>query len=48
VVLNPVTQIKGHAEVKLLEELHLKAHHLCFIANSVKFPVRCNPSFEFV
>lgn len=48
VVLNPVTQIKGAAEVKLLEELHLKAHHLCFIANSVNFPVRCNPSFEFV
>ena len=25
-------------------ELHERAHHLCFIASSVNFPVRCEPS----
>jgi organic hydroperoxide reductase OsmC/OhrA len=25
------------------EQLHEKAHHLCFVANSVNFPVRCEP-----
>ena len=23
--------------------LHARAHHLCFVANSVNFPVRCEP-----
>jgi len=26
--------------------LHDKAHHLCFIANSVNFPVLCEPSIK--
>ncbi len=28
------------------QELHAAAHRKCFIANSVSFPVRCEPSVE--
>jgi organic hydroperoxide reductase OsmC/OhrA len=29
------------SDVALAESLHERAHHLCFVANSVNFPVRC-------
>jgi organic hydroperoxide reductase OsmC/OhrA len=42
VVLHPrVTIVSGNA--KRCAELHEKAHALCFIANSVNFPIRCEP-----
>ncbi len=43
VVLRPAVVIRdGDAAVAL--QLHDRAHHLCFIANSVNFPVRCEPT----
>jgi len=32
--------------VKLAGRLHEEAHKFCFIANSVNFPVRCEPSTD--
>jgi organic hydroperoxide reductase OsmC/OhrA len=45
VTLRPVVTIeRGDAE--LARELHHDAHRLCFIANSVKFAVKCQPVIE--
>lgn len=41
VVLNPMVLIGVDGDVALAEQLHERAHHLCFIANSVNFPVHC-------
>lgn len=37
--LFPNVTIKQHHSIEKANELHTKAHSLCFIANSVKFPV---------
>jgi organic hydroperoxide reductase OsmC/OhrA len=43
VVLRPrVTLAKG-SDATRAQSLHERAHHLCFVANSVNFPVRCEP-----
>lgn len=39
VLLKPVVTIRSGGDRKKASELHHKAHALCFIANSVKFPV---------
>lgn len=47
VTLNPVVAFSGElvpTEVEH-EEMHHSAHEECFIANSVKTDVRCNPQF---
>ncbi len=41
VVLQPQVTVAAGADVALAEALHERAHQLCFIANSVNFPVRC-------
>lgn len=46
VVLRPQVAIKAGGDAKLAECLHERAHRLCFIANSVNFPVRCEPHIE--
>jgi organic hydroperoxide reductase OsmC/OhrA len=46
VTLRPKVKIGPGSNEKLALELHDKAHHLCFIANSVNFPVHCEPSLE--
>lgn len=43
VLLRPVVTISAGDREKALK-LHEKAHHNCFIANSVNFPVECEPS----
>ncbi|MFQ5520678.1 MAG: OsmC family protein, partial [Candidatus Methylomirabilia bacterium] len=43
VVLKPSVTIQRGGDVTLAERLHARAHQLCFIANSVNFPVRCEP-----
>ena len=43
VVLIPRVAISAGGDPELAERLHERAHHLCFIANSVNFPVRCEP-----
>jgi organic hydroperoxide reductase OsmC/OhrA len=41
-----VTISKG--DKQKAEVLHHEAHRLCFIANSVNFPVDCEPTIEIV
>ena len=36
-------EIADASDAEALPELHERAHHLCFIANSVNFDVRCEP-----
>ena len=40
VTLHPVMTITDPGRIREAEALHAKAHELCFIANSVNFPVR--------
>ncbi|MFC4528259.1 OsmC family protein [Dyella halodurans] len=43
VVLHPVVTIAAGSDPAKAEAAHEPAHHACFIANSVNFPVRCEP-----
>ena len=43
VVLRPVVTLQVGSDATLAARLHEKAHQLCFVANSVNFPVRCEP-----
>lgn len=43
VTLNPIVTVAESAMLEKLDALHHKANQLCFIANSVNFPVRHNP-----
>jgi len=43
VVLRPVVTITADSDALKAEAAHEAAHHGCFIANSVNFPVRCEP-----
>lgn len=44
VTLNPVVTVTENAMVDKANELHKKANELCFIANSVNFPVTHHPT----
>jgi organic hydroperoxide reductase OsmC/OhrA len=44
VMLNPVVTVKEKSMIAKANELHHKASELCFIANSVNFPVKHNPT----
>ena len=46
VVLYPVVKVSDGADTQIALQLHEKAHHLCYVANSVNFPVLCQPSIE--
>lgn len=46
VTLKPSITIKSGSDLAVAEQLHEKAHHLCFIANSVNFPVCCEPQLQ--
>ncbi|WP_158753607.1 OsmC family protein [Dyella sp. S184] len=41
VVLHPTVTISAGSDPVKAEAAHEAAHHACFIANSVNFPVRC-------
>lgn len=43
VVLRPLVTITAESDCAKAEAAHANAHHACFIANSVNFPVRCEP-----
>ncbi len=43
VVLHPLVTISAASDPAKAEAAHEAAHHACFIANSVNFPVRCEP-----
>ena len=42
-LLQPAVTLAAAVEASRLAPLHERAHALCFIANSVNFPVRCEP-----
>ncbi len=44
VALRPRATFIGDADWSLVEELHHKAHELCYIANSLNFPVTVEPA----
>lgn len=44
VTLNPIVVVTENSMIAKANELHKKANELCFIANSVNFPVRHNPT----
>jgi len=46
VTLQPRVRVAAGASKELATKLHEKAHHLCFIANSVNFPVTCEAVVE--
>ena len=41
--LHPVVTLEDESQRALADSLHEEAHRLCFIANSVTFPVRHHP-----
>jgi organic hydroperoxide reductase OsmC/OhrA len=46
VSLQPVVTVASGSDIQQAKQLHENAHHLCFIANSMNFPVRCEPSIQ--
>jgi organic hydroperoxide reductase OsmC/OhrA len=46
VVLKPVVTVTSEHMVEKAGSLHEEAHRLCFIANSVKFPVKHEPEIR--
>lgn len=46
IVLHPAVTIAPGSDMEKARALHEKAHELCFIANSVNFPVRCEPDIR--
>ncbi len=47
VVLKPRVVISKDSDAEKAKEIHHRAHELCFIANSVNFPVRHEPVITF-
>jgi organic hydroperoxide reductase OsmC/OhrA len=43
VTLRPKVTIAGGSDAAKARELHHAAHQKCYIANSVNFPVACEP-----
>ncbi|MCP5464088.1 MAG: OsmC family protein [Deltaproteobacteria bacterium] len=43
IILNPCISISPSSDESKAKALHEKAHKICFIANSVNFPVQINP-----
>ena len=46
VELKPVVTISADSDRAKALALHADAHHYCFIANSVNFPVECSPTIK--
>ncbi|MCF8467977.1 MAG: OsmC family protein [Sneathiella sp.] len=47
VILKPVVTISAASDLEKAKHLHHDAHGVCFIANSVNFPVRNEATVEF-
>ena len=47
IVLRPHVTISMGGDRGLAERLHHAAHEKCYIANSVNFPIVCEPTIEF-
>lgn len=46
VILKPKVTVTADSNLALAEQLHAQAHQLCFIANSMNFPVRWEASIQ--
>lgn len=46
IVLHPRITIQAGDDIELARQLHHAAHAQCFIANSLNFPVRCEPTIH--
>ena len=43
VILRPTVTVSADSDAAKAAAVHEDAHHACYIANSVNFPVRCEP-----
>jgi len=48
VILHPTVTVNNPLFLERLNELHKKANELCFIANSVNFPIQHKPSAKVI
>lgn len=48
IVLKPWVTLVSENDLELAAKLHHKAHECCYIANSLNFPVHCEPQFKVV
>lgn len=48
IVLKPTVTLVSENDLELATKLHHKAHECCYIANSLNFPVHCEPKFKVV
>jgi organic hydroperoxide reductase OsmC/OhrA len=46
IVLRPHVTIRAGGDRDLAEHLHHAAHEKCYVANSVNFPIVCEPTIE--
>lgn len=46
IALRPRVIIRASDDPDLAEKLHHTAHEKCYVANSVNFPIRCEPRIE--
>ena len=46
VTLHPMVTIAAASDARKAEKLHADAHHKCYLANSVNFPVECVPEIH--
>jgi organic hydroperoxide reductase OsmC/OhrA len=46
IVLRPRVVIRAGGDAQLAAKLHHAAHEKCYVANSVNFPIRCEPVIE--
>jgi organic hydroperoxide reductase OsmC/OhrA len=46
IILRPQVQIRTGDDIEKARALHRAAHEKCYIANSVSFPIRCEPLVE--
>ncbi|MGI4811739.1 MAG: OsmC family protein [Janthinobacterium lividum] len=47
IVLRPKVTIGAGGDIKLAQSLHEAAHKLCFVANSLSVPLRCEAQIEY-
>jgi organic hydroperoxide reductase OsmC/OhrA len=46
VILKPTVTVMPNSDENQARQLHEQAHKLCFIANSMNFPVTCKPTIN--
>ncbi|PSN11525.1 peroxiredoxin, partial [filamentous cyanobacterium CCP5] len=46
VLLRPVVTLAPQSDAELANQIHGQAHQKCFVANSVNFPVPCEPTIQ--